>query len=211
MIIDGQQRLTTTSILICAIRDYFSRRGDSERARTLQDDYLAKKDFETLEVTPRIRLNDRDHEFYCQRILAIAPEERQNTKPETPSQKLLEDAAVKAYTFVQQLVSTTQEPHIILIEWIKYIKEKAKVIVVEVANEANAFTIFEVLNDRGLDLSVVDLLKNFLFKQAGDRVSEAQTSWVNITSVLEALGERDVIKTFTPTTPFILDLIVTAL
>jgi hypothetical protein len=196
MIIDGQQRLTTTSILICAIRDYFSRRGDSERARTLQDDYLAKKDFETLEVTPRIRLNDRDHEFYCQRILAIAPEERQKAKPETPSQKLLDEAAAKACTFVQQLVSTTQEPHIILIEWIKYIKEKAKVIVVEVANEANAFTIFEVLNDRGLDLSVVDLLKNFLFKQAGDRVSEAQTSWVNITAVLEALGERDVIKTF---------------
>lgn len=35
-----------------------------------------------------------------------------------------------------------------------YLNEKAKVIVVEVNDEAAAYTIFEVLNDRGLELSV---------------------------------------------------------
>ena len=195
-IIDGQQRLTTTSILLAAIRDYFHDNKDVRRAETLQSEYLSKTDFATLENTPHVRLSPQDHAVFEARILAAPSREREATRPSTQSQTLLEKAASTARDFVRTLVSTTQTPQDVLIQWVSYVKTNAKVIVVSVANEANAFTIFEVLNDRGLDLSIADLLKNFLFRLTGDRVGEAQASWMKMTSYLDALGDRDSVKTF---------------
>jgi hypothetical protein len=195
-VIDGQQRLTTTSILLASIRDYFLENGDQERADIIQREHLSKKDLETLEDTPYIKLNDTDHDFYLNRILARPGASRTAVTADTPSQVLLAKAADAAQQFIARQASSTNAPSQLLMEWVKFIREKAKVIVVEVANEANAFTIFEVLNDRGLDLTVADLLKNFLFKHAGDRLNEAQSAWVSMTSMLEALGEKNVLKTF---------------
>src|SRR5205809_7994575 len=41
---DGQQRLATTTILLAAIRDYFFRNNDKERARIIEDDFLLTRD-----------------------------------------------------------------------------------------------------------------------------------------------------------------------
>ena len=114
----------------------------------------------------------------------------------TPSQERLKDACRLARSHVQKLVSLTRQPANKLIEWIDYIHKNAKVIIVEVADEANAYIIFEVLNDRGLDLSVSDLLKNYIFRQAHDRVAEAQTAWVEMSSVVEPVGGDEAVKTF---------------
>ena len=195
-IIDGQQRLTTTSVLIAAIRDYFHENGDMKRAETLQADYLSKTDFATLEDMPHVRLSSQDHEYFNARVLAYPSPQRNAIKATTASQLLLEKATTVARKFIETLVSTTQTPQEVLIQWVRYIRENAKLIVVSVANEANAFTIFEVLNDRGLDLSIADLLKNFLFRLTQDRVTEAQASWMRMTSILDSLGEKDVLRTF---------------
>jgi hypothetical protein len=59
---------------------------------------------------------------------------------------------------------------------------------VRVPDHANAFTIFETLNDRGLDLAISDLLKNFLFHRAEGRITEAQASWTAMLGALAASG-----------------------
>ena len=53
---------------------------------------------------------------------------------------------------------------------------------------SNAFVIFETLNDRGLDLATSDLLKNFLFLTADDRINEVQKHWVGMYAVLEGVA-----------------------
>ena len=55
-----------------------------------------------------------------------------------------------------------------LANWVDYLKESVRVIVVDVPTEADAFLIFETLNDRGADLTIADLLKNYLFRHAGE-------------------------------------------
>lgn len=196
LIIDGQQRVATTSILIAAMRDFLSENGDAARADIIQADYLFKKDLGTLEETPHLRLAERDHDYYLSMVLARPNDPRREVEPATPSQERLKDACRLARGHVQNLVSLTRQPANKLIEWIDYIRKNAKVIVVEVADEANAYIIFEVLNDRGLDLSVSDLLKNYLFRQAHDRVAEAQTAWVEMSSLVEAVGGDEAVKTF---------------
>ena len=68
-VIDGQQRLATISILICAIRNHFYAIGDAERADELHRDYLAKKELRGLSETPHLTLMASDHGFYASDIL----------------------------------------------------------------------------------------------------------------------------------------------
>lgn len=201
--IDGQQRLATTSILICAIRNYFYSISDAERGDTLHAEFLARKDRRDLTEIPHLKLMPGDNAFYERAILAKpvggakAEDGKGAQKALPPSQARLESALKIATRYVQKLVDQTKEPTKVLMDWIDFLEKKGKVIVVEVNDEAAAYTIFEVLNDRGLDLSVADLLKNYLFRMAEDRVTETQQNWTSMASRLESSGaEEKELRTF---------------
>lgn len=202
-VIDGQQRLATCSIMICAIRNYFYSIGDAERGDTLHAEFLARKDRRDLTEIPHLKLMPGDNAFYERAILA-KPAGGSNTgdskgsqKTLPPSQARLESALKIATRYVRQLVDQTKDPTKVLMDWVDFLEKKGKVIVVEVNDEAAAYTIFEVLNDRGLDLSVADLLKNYLFRMAEDRIAETQQSWTSMASRWELSGaeEKD-LRTF---------------
>jgi len=55
---------------------------------------------------------------------------------------------------------------------------------------------FETLNDRGLRISQADLVKNFLFAEAGNRLTEAQHKWTKMRGALESSDEEDIGITF---------------
>ncbi len=202
-VIDGQQRLATTSILICAIRNYFYSISDAERGDTLHAEFLARKDRRDLTEIPHLKLMPGDNTFYERAILAKpagggkAEDGKGAQKALPPSQARLESAFKTATRYVQKLVDQTKEPTKVLMDWVDFLEKKGKVIVVEVNDEAAAYTIFEVLNDRGLDLSVADLLKNYLFRMAEDRVAETQQNWTSMASRLESSGaEEKELRTF---------------
>jgi hypothetical protein len=199
-VIDGQQRLATVSIIICAIRNYFHRIGDKERADGIHQEYLARKELRGLTETAHLKLIAADNGFYEREILVgrEAPgKSGARKKVNPPSHTRLENALRLAMEHIDSIAKQTQQPTQILLDWIDYIREKAKVIVVEVNDEGAAYTIFEVLNDRGLDLSVSDLLKNYVFRVADDKVGETQEHWTTMIGVLEASGaaEKD-LRTF---------------
>lgn len=198
-VIDGQQRLATISILICAIRNHFYAVGDAERADELHRDYLAKKELRGLSETPHLTLMATDNGFYESHILPKpSPAAKAKGKKSLPASNARLETALRLCTeHVSTLAKTTHTPAVVLLDWIEYLTDKAKVIVVEVNDEAAAYTIFEVLNDRGLELSVSDLLKNFIFRVAGDKVSEAQAHWSRMVGILEGSGaEEKALKTF---------------
>ena len=73
-IVDGQQRLATTCVILAAIRDHFfnlSTTEGSERAGMIFTEYLAKKDLDTLALVPKLHLNDSDHGYF---LVTIQPE-----------------------------------------------------------------------------------------------------------------------------------------
>src|SRR5207245_11805298 len=83
-----------------------------------------------------------------------------------------------------------------LLDWVEYLRERARVIWVTVPDDQNAFVIFETLNDRGLTLSIADLLKNYLFGRSGDRIKEVQQQWTTMTSALESVSREDITVTY---------------
>jgi len=56
---------------------------------------------------------------------------------------------------------------------------------------------FETLNDRGLELSKVDLLKNYLFGRSGpDRQRETEQRWHSMTGAIESVAGEDAVSTY---------------
>ena len=73
-----------------------------------------------------------------------------------------------------------------------YVDKDVQIVAIDVATQADAFLILETLNDRGADLTVADLLKNYLFSQAERRLDEVWDSWVKtLTNLdLDKVGNR---------------------
>jgi hypothetical protein len=192
---DGQQRLATITILLAAIRDYFINIDDNDRASNITLRYLYTQDLSTLDTIPKLRLNDADNEFFLKRILTPPTSADRAIEPSKESHKKIARASVLAKDFIAQnarLPNSTAR----LASLVEYITDSLKVIWVSVPDDANAFTIFETLNDRGLALAISDLLKNYLFGIASDRVSEVQQRWIQMVSTLEAMDNEEIIVTY---------------
>ena len=69
-------------------------------------------------------------------------------------------------------------------------------IILKVSDDMNAYVMFETLNDRGLRVSQADLVKNYLFSEAANRIAEAQARWSSMGGVLEMLEDEDATITF---------------
>ncbi|MDO9333812.1 MAG: DUF262 domain-containing protein, partial [Dehalococcoidales bacterium] len=189
---DGQQRLATTTILLAAIRDYFLARHDEMLVTSLEE-FLFTIVRETREKNPRLILNVDDNEYFRKRILCReGTPERSTVTAQKQSHSRIERAAQLAQAHVQGIISVHSEENRIarLNYWVKYIEESTLVILLTVADDLNAYVMFETLNDRGLRTSQSDLVKNYLFAKAEDRIAEAQQKWASMNGALETL-EKD--------------------
>lgn len=147
-VVDGQQRLTSALIFLHNAADH-----DDLVAETINADNLI---FPVRE-RPRLLPQDQDEEFFRDGLFGSA-----NTRPETPSQRRLE----QAQTFLNEELGALPEDVSIrtLAERLRY---DLQINVVEIDAESEAASIFESLNDRGRPLSTLDKTKSFLMYMDG--------------------------------------------
>lgn len=195
---DGQQRLATTTILLAAIRDWFFRHNDEPRARVIESEYLMTTDINTTATVPKLRLNVDDNTFFTNVVLSSPDQPGRKAEPTKDSHKRIQAAVKIAFTHVHDILQPYNEAAKTtrLLDWVKFVKQGAQVILLRVPDHLNAFMMFETLNDRGLKASQADLLKNHLLSHAGDRIQEAQQKWARMVGILESLGQDDVTVTY---------------
>lgn len=193
-VVDGQQRLATTAIFLAAIRDYLKGREDDELIVQDIDGILAAVDRAARERKSKLRLNVNDNEYFQARILRSEINIPQNSA----SHRKIDQAARLAAAHVKQVVSTHDSKNHgdVLNNWIGYLEHRAIVVLLKVPSESNAYRMFETLNDRGLRTSQSDLVKNYLFGQAKDRVNEAQQKWAGMRAILESFEDDDITINF---------------
>lgn len=191
-VVDGQQRLATITILINSIKSIFEKEGNEKKANQISNDFLMTHELRTEEDVPRLILNDNDHDFFFSHVLNDKP--NFSTKKEVRlSHKKLLDAKKAIEIKLSQILEANNQNSDVLIDWVIYIENNVKVIWVEVPDYSNAFTIFETLNDRGLDLAISDLLKNYLFHKSASGLKKAQQNWITMVSVLEAADSNSTV------------------
>lgn len=188
-VIDGQQRLATTCILMSAIRNAYSERGEDQYASSVHADFVATFDRNVGQDRPKLILNSDDRDFFERVFIQRAG----GVQPQGESQRLLEAARQLLQTRVDELCAEAGASwKTELDKFVRYVESEAQVISITVATAADAFLIFETLNDRGADLTVADLLKNFLFSHAEGRLDEVRDAWVMTLSNLDTpkVGNR---------------------
>lgn len=184
-VIDGQQRLATTVILLSAIRNYLEDHGHEGQARGICEAFLAKPDTWTRVPTPRLQLGATDHEYFMKTIVGMETDLVQG--PQRPSQRRLKDAAELAAAYVHEIVEGEADPVVALKKRVDFLESNAKALVFRIPESMNPYTVFETINARGLTLSDVEKLKNHVLGLAGKRLSEAEHSWSSMVGVMEAV------------------------
>lgn len=194
---DGQQRIATITILLCRIRDKLIDIKRTGSASSLDTDFLRHIDRDSEAVVPRIKLNLEDNDFFVRRILPSPMDEGYTESraliPVRSSNERLLTASHLAEEFISEILKLVpvQSHADYLLRWVKFLEKSAGVAVVTVQDEAGAFRMFETLNDRGLRASQADILKNYFFSRAGDRLQEVWAMWNGITGAIETLDDDD--------------------
>jgi hypothetical protein len=170
-VIDGQQRLATLSLLVLAVisrlKDLAEQGIDADhnlqRASALRARFVGERDPASLVESSKLSLNESDDDFYQDYLVQIR--EPLNPRGLSKSNRLLWQCysyfkgKVKSWSMqtedggqLARLVSETTGRQLMFIR-------------IAVDNELNAYTVFETLNARGMELSATDLLKNYLFSR----------------------------------------------
>lgn len=196
-IVDGQQRLATAFMVLCAIRDYFQDQKDTTRADAVASKYIYTSDLKSKAMLPRLALNGTDNAFFQYHVVDRPKSQASPIKGSTASHQRIDEAFKRVTDRVQKIAEVAgSAADDALIKWVEFIDGGASAIRVIVPDHATAFTIFETLNDRGIELAISDLVKNFLFAAAESDIESAETYWIKMSGVLEAMSEKDVYTNF---------------
>ena len=192
-VVDGQQRLATTAIFLAQVRNYLAE-SEPFITKSIDAEFLNVIDRSSRASVPRIRLNLDDNDFFRARLNNDTPQ----PDPSKHSHELINDAFEEAAQHVSDIVAShnPKDHGDILNRWISFMEDRALAVLLRVPNDADAYRMFETLNDRGLRTSQSDLVKNYLFGRAGERVQEVQQRWQYMRGALETIEDDDITITF---------------
>ena len=178
-IIDGQQRLTTLSILLLAA----ARLVDNEvKAGVLLEHYIGKIDPRTLEVGSKLTLNKNNNELYEQLTNGERPQVE--TFEGTMSSKLLLEAFEYFKQKINDLLGGNDDA---TVQFAMDVADGMHLTCIKLLRDMNVYKIFQTLNATGKQLSMNDLLKNYLFlvldrtnKLTEEKANELHDEWRKI-------------------------------
>lgn len=187
-IIDGQQRLTTLTILLSALRE-----NVPNEYRNDLTVYLYERG-NRIAGTPdryRLLLRSRDALFFQQRVQVeggLAQLGGLNASTLSDSQINIRDNTLLLLGRVRSLAEEER------IRLAQYIVKRCYLVVVTTPDLDSAHRIFSILNDRGLDLSHTDILKSEIIGAIPDRDKESYAGkWETIE---DEIGREDFQEVF---------------
>lgn len=187
-VIDGQQRLTTLTILLAALAASFSA-SEAEELRQ----FIRQKGntFAGTADVMRLRLRPRDAEMFRDRVqLPTSLDELVNCDPAQLDNDAQRNIRANARVFTQRLAELDEPSRRRLGQ---FLISDCFLVVVSTPDRDSAYRIFAVLNDRGLDLSHADILKSELIGSINGSVEEAQYTerWEDTEAELGVEAFRD--------------------
>ena len=135
-VIDGQQRLTTLTILFAIIAHSLSDSDDRDEFKN----YINEKGIKSqvIKPKPRLRIRERDNGFFKDYVQELKIDELTSLNPES------QDTEAKA-----NIIRNAQ-----------ILQQSCYIVVVSTPSQQSAFRIFSVMNSRGMNLLATDIIKS---------------------------------------------------
>lgn len=198
VIIDGQQRFTTLSIIALVIIKILEELADNgiepeknkERSEALRSTFIGYKDPASLVTKSKLVLNRNNDDYYQSYIVRLR--KRTSSGRLKPSEKLMSKAFEYFYGMIKEYFKDDLSGERLAGFLNNVIAEYLCFTQITVDNEVNAFKVFETLNARGVRLSTTDLLKNLLFSMVASGgeadIDQAERQWQSINNTLGTIG-----------------------
>lgn len=168
-IVDGQQRITTSTIFLCAIRDIIKKRD--YKSDSLLHSINGAIGFEDGEY--RLTSGSENKEF----LINFIQNGNHDYPPQCESDKLILDSYQLLSDNVEKWIGMDDRSLDRLKTLTKGFLDGFHVSYVETDSISQAFTVFETLNARGTPLEVPDLLKNHFFSMIDNNHEYVKDKW----------------------------------
>ena len=186
-LIDGQQRMTTIYLTLCAIRDELLHLGEKDTGALALQLAAPSTDAEgNHHFRYRLDLQYDDSGDILEKIASGGC--NLPTSDGTRSIQNICNAYKLARTFLQREFGRNNKT---LRGFYGYLTNKVKLIRIRTPDVAKALKIFETINDRGVGLDSMDLLKNLLFMKASrDEFDKLKTHWKLLQDAIFEMNEK---------------------
>ena len=190
-VIDGQQRLTTISLLLASVYKALSSRqtlSDDERFELLKlkNKLVMSKDRKQARLIPQVQNSNQVDYLY---VLSLAGIFEERDYPSNAGNRRI----LRGYRYFFDRITEYLNENSHDENFFQTLLEKinsATLVKIEVNNHSDAYTLFESLNNRGIPLTAIDLIKNKLLskleKLEPGSIDENYEKWKR---VIEALGD----------------------
>lgn len=165
-IVDGQQRITTLTILFAAIANEVDGQAREEFRNFIMEPGSITLD---LDPSPRLTLREADKDFFLKYIQGINFDYLsclQKEQIKTEAQNHIQKNAILLRKKIQEAFHYDKSK---IVQFGKHIIRNCYIVTVTSSSQKTAFRVFSVLNNRGLDLLPCDIIKADIIGQIGER------------------------------------------
>jgi len=182
-IIDGQQRLTSLSLLLI----YLNHLQKDEPVKETIDDMIFSEKYG--EKTYNMQVAEREKCFN-------GLYQKGNYSPGSDDDESVHNL-VDRYNDIIELFPEEFKNHA-LPYFISWLKEKIVFVKIVTFSEENAYTIFETMNDRGMNLTPTDMLKGYLLSKIKEtnKKNELNGKWKKRIAELHEYSQQDDLEFF---------------
>lgn len=189
-VIDGQQRLTTLTILISVIASQLT--GDN---RSNCNKYIREpgNDLEGLAPLPRLHLRQKDQEFFNKYIQNVKLDDLISLDADRLENESQQHIRANCSLLINKMNAFFAGNEVMVTEFCRFLVTRCYLVAVYTPSQPSAFRVFSIMNNRGLNLMPVDIIKSDIIGQIPEKEQQHYTDkWEDLEVQTSRSGFNDV-------------------